>query len=79
MRKHNIENTLIISLYDGGYAFSVMIDGSILTKEDGRLKEIYDDCGCYPSYDDIYELQKKYNRDVLLCENGNIEFFPIKK
>lgn len=79
MTKHSIENMIIISSYDDGYTFSVMIDGTLLAYDDKRFKDIFYAFGTHKSYDEIYELQKKYNRDILICEDGHIEFYPIKK
>ncbi len=79
MSKHFIENMIIISVYDSGCGFRVMIDGSILSSTDTRHNEFYKAFSWIPNYNTIYDFQKKYNRDILLCEDGDIQFYPIKK
>ena len=78
MEKHEIKDMLIISNYDFGYCRTIMLKGKILTHHSAEMRHINNIFrGCL-SDTKIEKLQEHYKCDVLVCEDGCIDFYPYE-
>lgn len=86
-----MKDWIIISWYDSGYCYSISIDGKVMRrneiediedykKEDIESIRVYIDIrDMYDEYDvdGIKKIQTKYHKNVLVCEDGGIEFYEL--
>lgn len=70
----SINDIIIISDYDCRYILNVWFNG------EESCKEALDIYRMYESYDNksFACIMKKYHKDVLLCCDGNIEYFEYE-
>lgn len=81
-----MKDWIIISWYDGGVSYAISIDGKVMRRD--QIEDIEDIEGIrdyidirdmYDEYDvdGIKKIQTKYHKNVLVCEDGGIEFYEL--
>ena len=79
-----MKDWIIISWYDSGYQRSISIDGKVMDRFE--IDDIEDWNNPYKDIwaifntgaeDRIKGIQAKYHKNVLVCEDGRIEFYEI--
>lgn len=68
----SINDIIIISDYDSIYELTIWFDGS---ETDSKCKDIRT---IYIVTEDIEQIMMDFERDVLLCKDGKIEYFEYK-
>lgn len=84
-----MNRTCIISIYDGAYYWSVLVDGHMIERDDKKKnpmhvnaeylywKNIADKQSCY-SIDTRVDIYNKYGVDfIIVCDNGCIYIYTI--
>lgn len=84
-----MKDWIIISWYDSGYQHSISIDGKVMDRHE--IEDIEDRNNPYKDIWNIFDtktfdmklgdcakqIQAKYHKNVLVCEDGGIEFYEI--
>ncbi len=75
--ENNFNDLIIISDYDMGYCFSVFYKGIIKYRGNitGEHKSIYEDYEDSIYDKDFTNMCNKYNCNILVCRDGNIEYY----
>lgn len=71
-----VNNLLVLSIYDYGYTKSAMLNEEMLSDDKARKLELV-----YRKLDtDQFKtlIFRKYQCDLLICEDGNIEYYPYE-
>lgn len=75
-----MKDIILISNYDSGYGFSIMIDGKIIhrsnTEEDNIADKVFREYNYYFCSHDFKEFCEKEfgeNKQIIICDNGDIE------
>lgn len=72
-----MEKLVVLSIYDGGYEMSFMVNEEIIYLDNHEKRERFEKrFGKAPDKITIKELSKHYSSDyiIVLCENGGIEY-----
>ena len=64
---------MVVSIYDGGYGFSVDVDGNQSYEREFKIKERYDSY----KYNKFVKYIKRYypSETLVICEDGYIDIF----
>lgn len=74
-----MENMVIFSTYDGGYCCSIMVKGEMLEYRCDEFNEINKKYGCYGNEGFVTFIFERYKCDLLICEDGGIEFYKYSE
>ena len=77
-----MKNLVVLSIYDGGYEMSFMVNEEIIYLDNYEKRERFEKrFGKAPDKITIEELSKHYSSDyiIVICEDGTIEYSRGRK